>query len=154
MSACTRDARPRIRLYRHSAEFLSIASSQPSLVSSSSRFATRPSTPLDSPPSPPFFAESTCELFISLPFSLHLSLSLSIVLLGDVPKVIGTRVPPIHRRTYTCWTNSPLGHPSDKHNHECRKTHARSRGCSRRAAVPPANYFCLTSLKTITSLRV
>lgn len=58
------------------------------------------------------------------------------------------------RHTYTCWTNSPLGHPFDKHNHERREARTHAHGCSHGVAVPLANYFCLVSLKTITSLRV
>lgn len=46
--------------------------------------------------------------------------------------------------SYTCWTNSPLGHPFDEPSRESGETRAHT------DTVVPANYFCLASPK-ITS---
>lgn len=54
---------------------------------------------------PSFFTESL--------LSDPISLSPMILLPGDASKVTGTRVSIACRRTYTCWTDLPLGHSSD-----------------------------------------
>lgn len=104
---------------------------------------------LDSPPFPPFFTESTATI---LPLPLSLSFGSSIGECTESHRYTCTQA--TRRHTYTCWTNLPLGHPFDKHNHERREARTHAHGCSHGVAVPLANYFCLVSLKTITSLRV
>lgn len=59
------------------------------------------------------------------------------VLSGDASKVTCTRC----TSSYTCWTNSPLVHPSDEPNcKRWRDTHTQTR------SIPSVNYFCLASL--------
>jgi len=88
---------------------------------------------------PSFFTESL--------LSDPISLSPMILLPGDASKVTGTRVSIACRRTYTCrFTLGALFW----HVHEREETRTHGRG----AAVPPANYFCLASLKTISQLQV
>lgn len=63
----------------------------------------------------PFLSLGGSSILLPSPSLLSdpISLSPMILLPGDASKVTGTRVSIACRRTYTCWTDLPLGHSSD-----------------------------------------
>lgn len=97
---CNRDTRS---IYPSIDLFLSVANSERILGFSTSCFNL----------SFPSLSPSAAILSFFLHRVSTISLSPMILLPGDASKVTGTRVSIAHRRTYTCWTDLPLGHSSD-----------------------------------------